>query len=69
MDATKESGRLGRLINHGLNGNAKAKLLAIRDTPHMYFVTTRDIHAGEEILYDYGDRRKEVIKDFPWLAK
>ena len=28
---------------------------------------TRNIKPGEELTFDYGDRRSEVIKDNPWL--
>ena len=38
-------------------------------TPLLYFVAKRDIDASEEVSYDYGDRRKEVVKAFPWLGQ
>ena len=30
-------------------------------------MANRTIVEGEEILYDYGDRSKEAIKNCPWL--
>lgn len=67
IDATKESGRLGRLVNHSKCGNCQTRLHAIGETPHLILVASRDIKAGEELLYDYGDRSKESITAHPWL--
>uniref|UniRef100_A0A8C2PUL9 [histone H4]-lysine(20) N-methyltransferase n=1 Tax=Cyprinus carpio TaxID=7962 RepID=A0A8C2PUL9_CYPCA len=67
VDATKESDRLGRLINHSKNGNLRTKLHEIGGTPHLIFLASRDIRADEELLYDYGDRSKEAVAAHPWL--
>nr|AAI53937.1 Setd8b protein [Danio rerio]AAI54606.1 Setd8b protein [Danio rerio] len=67
VDATKETERLGRLINHSKNGNLQTKLHEIDGTPHLIFLASRDIRADEELLYDYGDRSKEAIAAHPWL--
>lgn len=67
VDATKESSRLGRLINHSKNGNLQTKLHDIKGTPHLIFLASRDIEVDEELLYDYGDRSKEAIAAHPWL--
>ncbi|XP_048045418.1 lysine methyltransferase 5Ab [Megalobrama amblycephala] len=67
VDATKESNRLGRLINHSKNGNLQTKLHDIKGTPHLIFLASRDIEVDEELLYDYGDRSKEAIAAHPWL--
>ncbi|KAM9331205.1 N-lysine methyltransferase KMT5A [Gastrophryne carolinensis] len=67
VDATKESDRLGRLINHSKNGNCQTKLHDIDNVPHLILVASRDIKAGEELLYDYGDRSKSSIEAHPWL--
>ena len=32
------------------------------------FEATRDIAGGEEVLYDYNDRRKTIIEHHPWLS-
>ncbi|XP_034026250.1 lysine methyltransferase 5Ab [Thalassophryne amazonica] len=67
VDATKETDRLGRLINHSKNGNCQTKLHAINGTPHLILVASRDIEENEELLYDYGDRSKASILAHPWL--
>ncbi|XP_040914600.1 N-lysine methyltransferase KMT5A-A [Toxotes jaculatrix] len=67
VDATKESGRMGRLINHSKNGNCQTKLHDISGVPHLILVASRDIDEGEELLYDYGDRSKASIAAHPWL--
>ena len=57
MDATEESGRYGRLLNHSKRSpNCKTIVVEIEGTPRLTFVARRDITAGEEILFDYGDR-------------
>ncbi|XP_043830563.1 N-lysine methyltransferase KMT5A-like [Dromiciops gliroides] len=67
VDATKESGRLGRLINHSKSGNCQTKLHPIDGVPHLIVIATRDIEVGEELLYDYGDRSKASLEAYPWL--
>ncbi|XP_068422957.1 lysine methyltransferase 5Ab isoform X2 [Clinocottus analis] len=67
VDATEETGRLGRLINHSKTGNCQTRLHAIDGTPHLIFVASRDIKAEEELLYDYGDRSKASVLAHPWL--
>ncbi|XP_042250755.1 N-lysine methyltransferase KMT5A-A [Thunnus maccoyii] len=67
VDATKETDRMGRLINHSKNGNCQTKLHDINGVPHLILVASRDIDEGEELLYDYGDRSKASIAAHPWL--
>ncbi|XP_061656763.1 N-lysine methyltransferase KMT5A-A isoform X2 [Syngnathoides biaculeatus] len=67
VDATKETGRLGRLINHSKSGNLQTKLHDVGGAPHLILVASRDIDEGEELLYDYGDRSKASIAAHPWL--
>ncbi|KAM9841627.1 N-lysine methyltransferase KMT5A-A [Aulostomus maculatus] len=67
VDATKETNRMGRLINHSKNGNCQTKLHDINGVPHLILVASRDIDEGEELLYDYGDRSKASIAAYPWL--
>uniref|UniRef100_A0A671L1S4 [histone H4]-lysine(20) N-methyltransferase n=1 Tax=Sinocyclocheilus anshuiensis TaxID=1608454 RepID=A0A671L1S4_9TELE len=67
VDATKETNRLGRLINHRKTGNLRTKLHEINGTPHLIFLASRDIGVDEELLYDYGDRSKEAVAAHPWL--
>ncbi|XP_060533527.1 histone-lysine N-methyltransferase PR-Set7-like isoform X2 [Cylas formicarius] len=68
IDATAESGKLGRLVNHSRNGNLITKTMMIDKKPRLILVAKEDIKIGEEILYDYGDRSKESLKYHPWLA-
>ena len=69
VDATAESGKLGRLLNHSKqNGNCRTKVVPIGDRPYLILVAARNITVGEELLYDYGDRSKESIAAHPWLA-
>lgn len=69
VDASKESGRLGRLVNHSIEcANMITKVYEHKGEPRILFFAQRDITSGEELLYDYGERRQEVVKDFPWLA-
>ncbi|XP_029139497.1 N-lysine methyltransferase KMT5A [Protobothrops mucrosquamatus] len=67
VDATKETDRLGRLVNHSKSGNCQTKLHDIGGVPHLILVASRDIKAGEELLYDYGDRSKASLEAHPWL--
>ncbi|XP_078083221.1 N-lysine methyltransferase KMT5A-like isoform X2 [Mustelus asterias] len=69
VDATKETTRLGRLINHSKNGNCQTKLHNVDGKPHLILVASRDIEKGEELLYDYGDRSKASIAAHPWLKQ
>lgn len=68
VDATAESGRLGRLINHSrTKNNCHMKVTEINDRPYLMLVASRDISIAEELLYDYGDRNKESLTSHPWL--
>ncbi|KAA8592211.1 hypothetical protein FQN60_017666 [Etheostoma spectabile] len=67
VDATEETSRLGRLINHSKTGNCQTRLHPINGTPHLILVASRDIKAEEELLYDYGDRSKSSVLAHPWL--
>eukprot|EP00057_Strongylocentrotus_purpuratus_P034929 XP_797080.1 PREDICTED: N-lysine methyltransferase SETD8 isoform X1 [Strongylocentrotus purpuratus] len=68
VDATQESGRVGRLLNHSRQGNCCTKLVDIGGRPHLILVAKRDIAVNEELLYDYGDRNKDTIQSHPWLV-
>lgn len=70
VDATKPTGRYGRLINHSRKAlNCKTKVVEHNDIPHLIFIALRDIEADEEILYDYGERDRNAIRSNPWLTK
>ncbi|MPC57765.1 Histone-lysine N-methyltransferase pr-set7 [Portunus trituberculatus] len=68
IDATAESGFLGRLVNHSRNGNLVTKAVEVNGRPHLILLAKQDLDLGTEILYDYGDRSKEALEHHPWLA-
>lgn len=68
IDATKESDRLGRLLNHSrTDANCATRLVSIKDKPYLILETIRDVKAGQELLYDYGERSKDVLQYHQWL--
>ncbi|XP_066916801.1 histone-lysine N-methyltransferase set-1-like isoform X2 [Clytia hemisphaerica] len=68
VDATHESGRLGRLLNHSkTSANVNTRLFPIKGKPYLILVASQDIAPEEELLYDYGDRSKTAIQSHPWL--
>jgi len=70
VDASANSGRLGRLVNHSKKkANLQSRVFEHKGVPHILFFATTDIHSGEELLYDYGDRRPSAVNDFPWLSQ
>ena len=69
IDARNDTGRLGRLINHSkYSGNITTKKCFF-EKPRLYFVAKRYIPAGTELLYDYGDRDPETLRELPWLRE
>lgn len=69
VDATKDNGRMGRLLNHSkTQANVFTKLLEVKDQPYLCLMAARDIRPGEELQYDYGERSKAAIESHPWLA-
>lgn len=68
IDATADTGKLGRLVNHSRNGNLVTKVVDVKQRPHLILVAKDDIEPGEELTYDYGDRSKESLLHHPWLA-
>ena len=66
--ATKDDHRYGRMVNHSRKApNALLKVFSIDGVPRLCLIAFRNIEIGEELLYDYGERRKEVIESNPWL--
>ncbi|CAG9808833.1 unnamed protein product [Chironomus riparius] len=68
IDATRETGKLGRLVNHSRNGNLITKTVMIGKDPHLVLIAKDDLPSGVELTYDYGDRSKESLIHHPWLA-
>ncbi|XP_065337147.1 histone-lysine N-methyltransferase Set8 [Cloeon dipterum] len=68
VDATAESGRMGRLVNHSRQGNLLTRTVSVKRRPRLLLVAKQRIEPGEELLYDYGDRSRESLKNHPWLA-
>lgn len=69
VDATKDNGRKGRLLNHSKkHPNVMTKVIEVDSHPYLCLVARRDIKVGEELVYDYGERRAEVLTVMPWLA-
>ncbi|XP_048866343.1 histone-lysine N-methyltransferase set-1-like [Brienomyrus brachyistius] len=61
IDAAKEDGSLGRLVNDNhINPNATMKNLKVDGKPYLCLFTLKSISPGEEITYNYGD------SDWPW---
>jgi len=62
-----------RYINHSRRAaNLKTILMCDEQThllPQLWFVALRFIRAGEELLFDYGDRRREIVFSNPWLME
>ena len=68
VDATEESGRYGRLVNHSLKySNCSTKVFTFQDVPRLVLVAKHDLEVGEELLYDYGDRDADTLQALPWL--
>ncbi|XP_051263463.1 uncharacterized protein LOC127367551 isoform X29 [Dicentrarchus labrax] len=64
IDAAREDGSLGRLVNDDNNHpNCKMKKVISEGKPHLCLFALRDINVGEEITYDYGGT------DWPWRKK
>jgi len=68
IDATLESGKLGRLLNHSkTQQNCHTKNVDVKGRPYLILVASRKISEDEELLYDYGDRSSEALEAHPWL--
>ena len=68
IDATTEDDTYGCLINHSSSSpNVAMKVVTVDRKPHVVFVALRNIPIGQEIQYDYGETRKAVLEENPWL--
>ncbi|KAJ1518836.1 hypothetical protein ONE63_011540 [Megalurothrips usitatus] len=68
IDATVESGHLGRLVNHGRSPNLTSKVIEVDKKPRLCFFAAVNISLDEELTINYGDYRPLAIKTFPWLT-
>lgn len=60
---------MGRLLNHSKSKpNVATKLIPVNDHPYLCLVAARDIKPDEELQYDYGERKKDIIEHHPWLT-
>ena len=70
VDATEESGRFGRLVNHSKkNNNCFTKIFTFQNMPRLVLVAKEDLEVGVELLYDYGERDAATLKTLPWLKE
>lgn len=53
-DEPRDGPFLGRLANHCQVGNARVQIVEVSKKPHVCLFATRNITAGEQILYNYG---------------
>lgn len=58
------------MVNHSKkNANIKPKIFVIDQLPKIFFIALRDIAVGEEILYNYGENKKEILAKNAWLKQ
>ena len=70
IDATEETGRLGRLINHSRCFPNLEVVAVVQDRrKRLALITKRTIFAGEELLFDYGEKRSAALSYHPWLLE
>ena len=68
IDAQSENNTYGRLINHSKKkNNVKPVVFVYKKVPKIVLVAKRNIEKDEEILFDYGENDKQIIKANPWL--
>jgi len=68
IDASWDSGRFGRLVNHSkLKPNCDIQVEAIEGQPRLILVAAQDIEEGEELTYDYGIKDLAYIAANPWI--
>ncbi|XP_035860441.1 uncharacterized protein LOC118495652 isoform X2 [Sander lucioperca] len=64
IDASREDGSLGRLVNDNHKSpNCIMKKIIVNDRPHLCLFAVKNIEAGTEIDYNYGDSQ------WPWRKK
>jgi SET domain-containing protein len=70
IDANESTG-FGRKINHSKKlRNVKTEIVEANiGHPRLFFRAIRDIKIGEQLFYDYGERDREILRNFPWLGQ
>jgi len=72
VDATAEDRALGpgRLMNHSRSApNLTLRRVMVQGAPRMSLVALHRIEAGEELVWDYGEEREDVLEAAPWLRE
>ena len=69
IDASAETGEFGRLMNHSITPNVKAHTVEFEERPRVVFKALRDIRIAEELCWNYGETRSNVIRELPWLKQ
>ena len=68
LDGTEETGRIGRLCNHSRkHPNMITKIHILEKKPYLIFISKTDIKKGQELVYDYNEKRAFVLQNNPWL--
>ena len=68
IDATAEDDTFGRLINHSSRSpNVAMRVVVVDRSPVIVFIALKPIKVGQEIQYDYGEKRKAILEQNPWL--
>ena len=68
VDATAETDKIGRLINHSRNEcSLVPRVVVVQFIPRIIFFAKQRIPCGVEIMFDYGDRRQSSVQRHPWL--
>ena len=65
---SQERENIGRLINHSSEPNIVPRVVTDAcSMPHLYFVACKRIEKDEQLYFSYGENRRDVIKQNPWL--
>ena len=69
IDATSESSKMGRLINHSRqNANLIPEVWEVKPgEPRLVLLASKRIVAGDELVYNYNERRGQVVEELEWL--
>lgn len=70
IDATAfQSANVSRFANHSrLRPNAFLRTTSVGGHPQAFLVSGRAIGSGEEITFDYGEKRSNILGLHPWLV-